>query len=105
MPSTAALASSRVVPTSLRRDARLLASTKPATIGRSSASGVSRPRWTAAQETRVRVIDLFTKENGLADGSVGAPSYIQALTVGPSGKIWQKIMILDTIAAPLEPSR
>jgi hypothetical protein len=30
---------------------------------------------------------------------------IQALTVGLSGKIWQKIMILDAIAAPLEPSR
>jgi hypothetical protein len=30
---------------------------------------------------------------------------IQALTVGLSGKIWQKIMILDTIGAPLESSR
>jgi hypothetical protein len=30
---------------------------------------------------------------------------IQALTLGLSGKIWQKIMILDTIGIPLEPSR
>jgi hypothetical protein len=30
---------------------------------------------------------------------------IQALTVGLSGKIWQKIMILDAIATPREPSR
>jgi len=30
---------------------------------------------------------------------------IQALTVGLSSKIWQKIMILDFIAAPREPSR
>lgn len=30
---------------------------------------------------------------------------IQALTVGLSGKIWQKIVILDAIAAPPEPSR
>jgi hypothetical protein len=29
---------------------------------------------------------------------------IQALTLGLSGKIWQKIMILDAIAAPIGPS-